>query len=251
MVTIADYTGLVKKLNWDLSPDYNAMLLVLFGVIGLHLATSHILEERFRDSFDGGSERLVKEFSKQAEALLKKIQGAEVLGFANAAQQEHYLAKRLADAKVEICDLSWKETLSLHVSLPERVKSQKSYENSIEKTARRIPYREIFVFSDPRRIDKLKRRIDEDLPGYSCRYFPSSTIPRLQFMIIDREEIVFASSSYPTLCSIRQPHLAQIFQAYYESAWAAATPLKEGRNLRHDEFKKVLAQSSGVSEEII
>lgn len=252
VVSVADYTGLLKRMHWDLAPEYNAMLLVLFGAIGLHLATSRLLDERFRESFEGGSDRLIKAFDQRAEALLGKVRGADVRAFANAAEQEHYLAKRLGEAHIEICDLSWKDTLSLHVALPDRVKSHKSYENSIAKAAKRIPYREVFVFSDPRRVEKLQRRIEEDLPGYSCRYFqPSSPIPRLQFIMIDREEIVFASSSYPKLCAIRQPELAQIFQAYYESIWAVAIPLKDGRKVHHEEVKKVVSKSTNYPEAVI
>ena len=99
-----------------------------------------------------------------------------------------------------------------------------------------------FVFGDGRRKEKLKRRIEENCAGYSCRYYPQPcSIPRLQFVIIDREEIIFASSSYPTLCAIRQAELCEIFQAYFDAIWSEAVPLKEGGNIYLDEVDKVLA----------
>jgi hypothetical protein len=242
LVGVADFTGLLDKIQWIPRRSPDILVLVLFGTIGLHLGNSHLADMRFHDSFEGGSKGLIRGFGDHAELLLRGVRGVAVCTFHNAAEQELYLAKRLEEAHVEVCDLSWKEKLSLHTALPDRVRSHKTYESGIAKAAKRIPYREVFVFSDERRKEKLRRRIEEDSPGYSCRYYDStSLIPRLQFVIIDREEVVFASSAYPTLCAIRQAELAQIFQAYYEAIWEAARPLKEGKTIYRDEIQRVLS----------
>ena len=165
--------------------------------------------------------------------------GVEI--FKDSAEQEVYLAKRITEAKKEICDLTWKEKLSLSSALPKRVRTHKTYESSIARAAKKVPYREVFTFSDDRRIEKLKRRLAEKLPGYSCRYFPSPCeIPRLQFVLIDHEEVVFASSSYPFLCAIRQPELCAVFSEYFETIWSVAVPLKDGDVIHQDEVDKVL-----------
>jgi hypothetical protein len=249
-IAIGHFTGVIARISWLPKPEYEVLLLVLLGAIGFHLGVVHLERLHFQSSFAGGAEQLVAKLAKHAEQLLRGVHGAQVTVFPTSAEQEIYLAKRLDEASVEICDLSWKETLSLHAGLPARVRSQKTYENSIAKAAKRIPYREVFVFSDERRKAKLERRLTENTPGYSCRYFPNPcSIPRLQFVVIDREEIVFASSTYPVLCAIRQAELAQVFQSYYEAIWAAATPLKDGLKTYHNETSKILSSSQNARSE--
>jgi hypothetical protein len=241
MISIADFMGLLDKINFLPQLNFETLLLVLLGVIGLHLGTAHIERVKFQDSFEGGTDRLTEEFNSYADQLVQAVRGVQIKVFTDAAEQEIYLAHRLNEATIEVCDLSWKDTMSVSAGLPPRLRSHRTYETSIAKAAKRIPYREIFIFSDVRRIDKLKRRLAENTPGYSCRYFGTTDkIPRLQFVIIDREEIVFASSSYPTLCSIRQAELADIFQAYYEEIWDKAMPLKEGTIIHNNEVAKVI-----------
>ena len=239
--SVADVFGLLDLVKWLPHLDYPVLLLALFGAMGLHLSVAHLERIRFYESFPGGTERLVRELSAQSQRLIEGVRGVQVVVFSSAAEQELYMAKRFEDAKIEICDLSWKESLSLHSLMPDRAKSQKAYESSIAKAAKRIPYREVFVFSDVRRVEKLQRRLQENADGYSCRYFDTTCkIPRLQFVLIDREEVIFAASAYPKLCAIRQAEIAEICQAYYNAVWEAATPLKEGPKVHHAELSKVL-----------
>ena len=45
-------------------------------------------------------------------------------------------------------------------------------------------------------IKKLEQRLKENKSGYSCKYFKDdSDIPRLQFVIIDDDEVLFFASS--------------------------------------------------------
>lgn len=234
-IVVCHHVGLLGGVEFLKEGYYRELLVVLLGAIGLHLAISHVAETRFRTAFEGGSQRLISQF-------IAGVHGIGVTLFRDAGEQELYLAKRLGEAKVEICDLTWKEKLSLQSAMPQRVKSQKTYATGICRAAKKVPYREVFVFSDERRKEKLRQRLQENCTGYSCRYFPAPcSIPRLQFVIIDREEIVFASSSYPTLCAIRQTELCSIFQAYFETIWSAATPLKEGDVIYQEAVKNLLS----------
>jgi hypothetical protein len=244
VIATCDYFDLFQNISIFAKPDYSALLIVLISCIGLHLAFVHVERLHFYESLKGGSEHILQGFRLSTDELLRGVRGASVRVFKDSVEQELYLGERIRDAGVEVCDLSWKDRISRESALPRRIRSHKTYESAIGKAAARIPYREIFVFSDKRRKEKLKRRIDEGIAGYSCRYFPDpGVVPRLQFVIIDKQEIVLMASDYPCLCAIRQAELAQIFQAYFESIWNAATPLKEATKLYDEELKRVLSAS--------
>lgn len=243
LVVIIDYYNLFDNIDFFKTIDYVPILFVLISFIALHLGVSHLSTASFEERFSGGAAEINSGFERYAESIINSVHGVKLTTFRDAGEQELYLARRIKEAKLEVCDLSWKEQLSRHYSLKSRKKTHKSYEIGIAKACKTIPYREIFIFSDERRKEKLQRRIKENIPGYSCRYFnKSSSIPRLQFVIIDREEIVFASSSYPTLCSIKHKELGSIFQSYYNDVWDHATPLKEGDRIFSEEVEKALKE---------
>jgi len=240
-VVIIDYYNLFDNIELFKTIEYVPILFILISFIALHLGVSHLSTTNFQDKFSGGAEEINSGFEMYAESIINSVHGVKLTTFQDAGEQELYLARRIKEASLEVCDLSWKEKLSRHYSLKSRKRTHKSYEVGIAKACESIPYREIFIFSDERRKEKLKRRIKENIPGYSCRYFnQSSNIPRLQFVIIDREEIVFASSSYPALCSIKHKELGSIFQSYYDDVWDHAIPLKEGDRIFSDEVEKAL-----------
>jgi|GEM_PF-4950787 len=244
VIAICDYFDLLQSISIFAKPNYSALLIVLIAGIGLHLAVVHVERLHFYESLNGGSKHILEGFRVSTDELIRGVHGASVKVFKDSAEQELYLAERIRVAGVEVCDLSWKERMSRESALPRRIKSHKSYESAIGKAAGRITYREVFVFNDERRKEKLKRRIAEGVAGYSCRYFPDpGIVPRLQFVIIDKQEIVLVASAYPCLCAVRQAELAQIFQAYFESIWSAAIPLKEATKLYHEELRRILGSS--------
>ena len=210
--------------------NYSVLSVVLLAAIGLHLIVA-----RFQDDSS--------EDARKADTIkiITSLDGVQIELLASTREMEIYLAKRILEAKKEICDLSWKNTLSRTYSTNPRQKSMKTVENSIKQVSDNLPYREVFVFSDVRRKEKLQARLKENKSGYSCRYYDeNSKIPRLQFVLIDEEEIIFASSSYPVLCAIKHPHLARIFQSYYDDVWEKAIPIKEGPILYRDSIDKIM-----------
>lgn len=211
--------------------DYSVLTVVLLAAIGLHLIVA-----RFQDD--------ASEEARKADTIkiISSLNGVHIELLASTSEMEIYLAKRILEAKKEICDLSWKNTLSRTYSTNPRQKSMKTVENSIKQVGNNLPYREVFVFSDVRRKEKLQARLKENKTGYSCRYYDeNSRIPRIQFVLIDGEEIIFASSSYPILCAIRHPNLARIFQSYYDDIWEKAIPIKEGPILYRDAIDKIMS----------
>lgn len=209
--------------------------LLLLSLLGLHFIASYFSEEDFRIT----SIQLLT-------TIAASTFGSEVKPFADAAEMESYLAKRMREARQSICDLSWKAKISEGFSATNRQAAHQYMDQSITGAAGRVAYREIFIFNDIRRIEKFERRLSEQKAGYSCRYFREDPpIPRLQFLIIDDNEVFFfASSAQSPLVSFRSPKLCAVFQAYFDSAWNAARPLKDGPRLHDKEIAYVRKQRS-------
>jgi hypothetical protein len=214
----------------ELNPAVPALTLVFLSLLAVHLIVSHVVAE---------------DFQKHSTELLERISRGISLGefrlFADAAEMEHYLSKRVAEAKKSVCDLSWKSKISAEFAAGHRQLSHGSLDRSITEASASISYREIFVFNDRRRIEKLERRLAEKNDGYSCRYFKDDTrIPRLQFVIIDDEEVFFfATSPHSQLCATRSPELCRVFKPYFDEAWNHANPIKEGQTVHENEVEKI------------
>jgi len=212
------------------APNYPLFTLFLLSMVALHLIVSYFSQEDFRSD---------------TKTLLDRIaKGAEVNDFhvfKDSAEIESYLAKRIIEAKKSVCDLSWKAKISEGFSARNRQLAHGYMDKCITEASDRIPYREIFIFSDRRRVEKLVHRIEENKKGYSCSYFKDDTlIPRLQFVIVDDEEIFFfASSASSILCSFRSQELCKVFRSYYDEAWNKAIPIKEGPRINYEEVELI------------
>lgn len=217
-----------------LSPDIRYLplfTLILLSLIGLHLIVEHYEVEDFR-----------RETHETLATVARGVHTSEIRVFADSAEIEQYLGKRILEARRSVSDLSWKKSISAGFSAGDRQIAHTYMDRAISEASERITYREIFVFTDQRRKDKLQRRLAENKSGYSCRYFAeaASAIPRLQFVIVDDEEVVFAGSTTDApQCAIRNPAVARVFAAFYQAAWEAATPIKEGSDVHASELVRI------------
>lgn len=230
LVTAADLFGLINTgsfLSGLIDPkifsgvETPKVILILVSLLSLRVCMISYTREKEPETFE-----------RVLENTLRDYDGTYLKEFANAVEMEEYLARRIGEAKLSVCDLSWKESISRQYELPQRRKVHKSYEDTMLKAAKNLVYREIFVFSDLRRVEQCERRIAANRPGYSCSYFNEfGGAPRLQFVIVDGREIIFASSSYSKLCAIRGEAVGAIFSQYFDEAWSRAIPLRDsGRN---------------------
>jgi len=233
VITILDYSNAYQESPILTDINYAVLTLVFLSFVGFHLV--YVELERRR-------ERLGEALREEAARILRGLRGMEITVFKTSEEMERYLAHSVSEARREVCDLSWKSSISAAASLKPRKKSQAAYEASIDRASERVTYREVFVFNDIRRIDKLGRRLKKNKPGYSCRYYPEPiSVPRLQFVLVDRQEIIFASSAYPKLCAIKHTELSEIFQQYYEEIWRNAVPLIEGDKVYQEAVDEILS----------
>jgi hypothetical protein len=236
LVVIAIVAGGLSILDFfDISSqvsNYPLFTLFLLSMISLHLIVTHFAQEDFQDD----TEKSLKKLSSQVSKL-------DITVYANSKEIESHLAVKILEAKTSVYDLSWKTVIGSGFSAPTRLMAHSYLDQCIIEASGRIAYREIFIFNDDRRIQKLERRLQENKSGYSCRYFDDkSNIPRIQFVIIDEDEIFFfASSSDSILCSVRDPAIIRIFKSYYEYTWNQAIPIKEGANIYENQVKKIMS----------
>lgn len=225
-ISVGDFFKLIP----DNSKNYPLITLLLLASVGLHLVTTNLKTEEF----ETGALELLNNLEQGRGTVSVKV-------FDDSSEIENYLGKRILEATKSVCDLSWKQQISAGFSASGRQLAHTYMDNCIAMTSGRIPYREIFVFNDPRRIDKLNRRLDENKDGYSCRHFRDGEIPRMQFVIVDDTEVFFfASAADSILCSVKNAEIARVFRSYYDAAWAKAKPLKDGPTVHHSEVQKVL-----------
>jgi hypothetical protein len=216
-ITLAHFFHLIEA-PW-LTEHYPLFTLLLLSLLGLHLIVSHYSEEELHTSITN----LIQQVSHPQSGIQCRI-------FDDSAEMESYLGKRMIEARKNICDLTWKARISEGFSAKDRQVAHEYMDKCIAEASAHIPYREIFVFSDSRRIDKLERRLSEGKSGYSCRYFrEDSLIPRLQFVLIDDEEaFFFATSANSPLVSFKSKELCLVLKSYFEAAWSQAKPIKDG-----------------------
>lgn len=213
------------------SQNYPMITLLLLAGLGLHLVTTRVSSENYE------SESLAS-----LKLLLQNNRPTDVRVFEDSAEIENYLGKRISEATKSVCDLSWKNKIGPGFSASSRQLAHGYMDKCIAAASKRIAYREIFVFNDPRRVEKLRRRLAEKSGGYSCRHYPESRIPRLQFVVVDDAEVFFfASAPDSILCSVASVELAKVFRSYFDAAWGAATPIKEGPHVYQDEVDSIVS----------
>ena len=180
-------------------------------------------------------EELIEALSESTTTIIESVQGVELRAFNSENDLLSYANNRLLEAQTQIDDLSWSPVTSLGHGLSETQSIGTEHLKHIIRVARKIPYREVYMFNHPRRVEKLRTCvIQEDLPGYSCAYYKDSQVPLLQFMVIDREEVIVLSAQFAAKLAIRHPHIVRLFAEYYDQVWNGAIPIKIGTTFRDE-----------------
>lgn len=187
--------------------------------------------------------------SRRHELLLSRViesvAGLEYRRFRDATDFLNYLAERILQAKSSVWDLTWVLDQPAERGAQEAVQAEHKYHSAILESSKRISYREVFVFCDASKYEKLKKVIQANPPYYHCRYYEESKhdskIPRPVFMVIDREEVLlYGITSDGVYCTVRHVRLVESFVDYYQALWEGATKLKEGPTIYMDEYNKVI-----------
>jgi hypothetical protein len=241
LVSLLDLFGLLDGIPW-LSERIPTMLT-------LGLLAGYILLER-RTELQEISQKihsLSENTQTSAQHIIQSLNGVEVQSFQDMQSCLQYVNRKLRTAKLQVDDLSWTPLHSWRGDLQPVVAENLQYEERVKSIAGKIPYREVFIFNKPHRENQLFQRLKENVPGYSCAYYPDIvSAPLLQFMIVDQEEVIVLTGSYSYI-SFNHPTLVQLFVEYYEDIWRSAVKLKYGKNIYWDEVEKIIGREKKVA----
>jgi hypothetical protein len=227
LISVIDTFDLFSLAHILKALNYSLICLLVLGLIGTHLIISFINAEDHKE-----------ESLKKFDTLIASSDNIKIKTFEDSFELETYLAKRVYEAKHEVCDLTWKLTISSGFAVGKRKDSHNVYEKAVKEFSDKLIYREVWVFNDSRRVEKFNKRIKENKDGYSCRYYRDeiNKIPRLQFVIIDDDEVIFfASSRNSILCAIKGKAICEICKPYFDEVWNNAIPIKNGRKIDQKE----------------
>ncbi len=257
------------------SVDLTPLLIVLLCTIGLYLVHERRgLIEAIGEKVDGGLLRLTAtadggaeaqaQHSNQIKAQLARMErnlsdeiragtsnsaGIKYLNFETDAALKGYLNRRTEAAEREVSDFTWahnsrrSRTSRSPEQQAEAERLEEEHSEIVSEVSKTRLYREIFILSRPSRLKKLERRARDRTDGYFCRVLPESPLPRLQYVLIDGVEAIFASANHPVLCSVTHPGLVGILQAYFEEVWDLAAPLVQAQEGRAVWDEAALAKS--------
>jgi hypothetical protein len=173
-------------------------------------------------------------FDASTRTLINSVRGVEFITFRNESELKNYLNKITEGAKREVADLTWAHRRSdVLAAGPKRTveeqvewtKLEAQHAKIVSTVAQTRRYREIFVLSRQDRIEKLKRRMRDNAPRYTCRILKDAAVPRLQFVVVDEAEVVFVSDNHKVLCSIKHPQLVRLMLDHFEDAWSMGMEL--------------------------
>jgi hypothetical protein len=240
-VSLLDFLGLLDALPW-LTNRIPTLTLLATGLVAgyLVLERRNFLEETQNENIVRITQ-LEAAISASTSTVINSLNGLELRSFRTNRDAINYVNGRLPQAKCQVDDLSWSPAFGFDDQLEDTVALMNEYAEKIKNAATKIPYREVFVFNKPSRVEKLRRRIEENSPGYSCAYYSDKQVPTLQFMIIDDEEVVILSDQYKSKLAIKHPDLVKLFKEYYDEVWKNATPIKIGNKINKKALKSILA----------
>lgn len=242
LVSLLDMFGLLDSVNW-LSGRIPSLTLLMSGIIATYLILerkNHLNESQRENRV--GFQNLESLIEQSRKSVIDSIKGVDIQYFGSGNELLQYVNKRLGQAKHQIDDLSWSSAISLSGGLNTTQELNREFAEKTSNIAQKITYREVFVFNRPGRTEKLKRRLDENRAGYSCGYYESLEVPVLQFMIIDKDEVIFLSDEFETKFAVRQPQVVKLFIEYYESIWKKAIPIKTGTIVHQETVGKILGE---------
>lgn len=243
-VTIADLFGWISE-DTFLGKRVEEIVLGLLAIVGLYIVTlgqrlhssmSALYTQHadaMRKELEGYGTRIRYEVRNSIENIGPTIASSPLREFKDDPELLTYLLKRMREAEISIDDLSWAHAEKTHRWSAARGTLEKNYEKTIVEVSARLQYREIFILNRNSRLERFKRRIEENSKGYACALYTESNVPRIQFMVIDKTEAIFMSREGRKAFSIINPIIVDYISRYYEEIWANAERV---RHANGDEF---------------
>ena len=235
-INYLDYLGQLEQGN-ALAQSIPRLTLLGIGAIALFLIIDHAISvkriERGVDSIPA----IVQECRNE---VIASLQGVQVRSFPDGADFLEYSTHRLAEAS-SIDDVNWSDYDP--ITTGREVGSFRGFHDAVDRFVKRdtVSYREIAMFSNADRLDRVRKRIKAKSPGYHVGYFeplPRNQPPLMTFAIQDHEEVVLCFDN--KRLAIRHREIVDFYATYYESLWNHSKKLKVGSDVRIQDLQRVL-----------
>lgn len=224
--------------------DYSFLACIILFAITIHFIASAFLEMDILKK----NQDISTKIDSSTKTIIDSLKGVEINLFEKIEDVDLYIAQRISVAKKSVYDLNWQDHLKSNPN-PRNPVVREYTENAIDKSIKDFcsestakVYREIFTFSHTKNFDKMLTHITYG-NKYSCSFYDNikhPRFPKLQFVIIDDEEVIFVSSAYrPNFCAIRDKRIVSIFNHYFEQAWELSKVIKEKSSINQDLIEKI------------
>ncbi len=206
--------------------NYAFVSCTLLGAIAIHFVLS------IYGNF--GQKEIETKIETSTKKIIDSLVGVEKQTFASMNEVDEYVARRIKEATQKVYDLNWLVSKKPSNRDVEKDRIEKFHENlnkgitHFNKNKNTLFYREIFVFHYRLKVEVMKKRLQFE--KYSCKYYhKDNKFPKIQFVIIDDEEVIFISSLYKNgqLCAVKDKVIVELFVKYFDASWENAIPIKE------------------------
>ena len=219
--------------------SFNYSQYVVFVLLGIipHFIIHSFIELKMEQERD----LIHNKFDSLPGIMVGSLNGVEKKTFSDIDKVNLYVAERIKSASSSVRDLNWQDY---------RVPTQRNIakvENGTvdiairtfckkkEKNSDAI-YQEIFTFPKSNHVNlgKLQEHLTYGTV-YSCSFYDysdpdieSGKFPKIQFVIIDDEEVIFVSSEYNGHhCAVKDKKIVYICRNYFEQAWTLSKLIKD------------------------
>lgn len=224
--------------------NYSFLACILLFAITIHFIASAFLEMDLLKK----NQNISTKIDSAAKTIIDSLKGVEINLFEKIEDVDLYIAQRISVAKKSVYDLNWQDHLKSNPN-PRNPVVREYTENAIDKSIKDFclestakVYREIFTFSHTKNFNKMLTHITYG-NKYSCSYYDNARHPRfpkIQFVIVDDEEVIFVSSAYrPNFCAIRDKRIVSIFNHYFVQAWELSKVIKENKTINQELIEKI------------
>jgi len=209
-----------------------SLSLLVLGIVAGYLAFER------RTALD----RINRLITEGFEEIRVSLRSGPIVVLKDSEEVYSHLARRIGEAQTSVDDLTWGDLVSTVQTQVQEVAFER-YAAELQSAASResLTYREVMTFPvegklREERLTRVRRILAESPFGYALAYYKLDHVqapPLMQFTIIDSEEVVITfyrghnlPSKRETHLAIRDPHIALLFQDYFEAIWTGAIPLK-------------------------
>jgi hypothetical protein len=244
-IAILDYADVLNNVTWihnRLAP----LTLLALGVVCWYLAAER------RTKWEHLEQVVVESSTNLAERLV----GAGVRVFQSREEYLAYVTQRILGAQTSIEDVTWGKSQNLNTTKAANDAYVK-YREAISRVAssrqrKGVVYREIITFEYPPRVKRARENLKAGAPNYWLAYYdlPYATPlpPLIQFIIIDRKEVLFGShrGAMPgfgeTALAVQHPEVAALFLDYFNVAWGEARVIKDYHHTDWELFEQIASR---------